>query len=382
MPVNVLMPQIDHFMTQGTILEWFKKDGEKVNKAEPIALVETQKVMVEVEAPTTGIFYKIHPVETTVKVGETIALIAKSGETVKINQKESKSLMSNKRKIVRASPLAKRLAKAYKIDLSQISGTGPEGLITKEDLLSYQQSVVRTEGDRGLSSVGEEEFIPLVSWRKTMAERMAFSMRTMAQITTFTEVDVTELRNLRKKLATSEVLINHKISYTSFIVKAVVQALKIHPILNSSLKDDKIVVKKYINIGVAVSRKNGLIVIVLHNADHKSLIEISKSIENKANKARRDALLPQDVMGSTFTITNVGMFGTIMNTPIINPPESAILGVGAIQKKPVVINDKIVVRSMMFLCLTYDHRIIDGTPAIRFLQKVRRLLENPSSLLD
>jgi pyruvate dehydrogenase E2 component (dihydrolipoamide acetyltransferase) len=382
MPINVLMPQIDHFMTQGTIVEWFKKDGEKVNKAEPIALVETQKVIVEVEAPTNGIFYKIHPVESTVNVGEPIALIAKSGEAVNINQKGIKPIMRNERRIVRASPLAKRLAKEYKIDLSQISGTGPEGLITKEDLLSYQQSVARTEGDGEVSKVGEEEVIPLVGWRKTMAERMAFSMRTMAHITTFAEVDMTELRNLRKELATSEVLIKHKISYTAFIVKAVVRALITYPILNSSLKDDKIVVKKYFNIGVAVSRKSGLIVIVLHNADQKSLIELSKTIENKADKARRNELLPRDVTGGTFTVTNVGMFGTVMNTPIINPPESAILGVGTIQKKPVVINDKIVVRSMMFLCLTYDHRVIEGTPAIHFLQEVRRLLENPSTLLD
>ena len=154
-----------------------------------------------------------------------------------------------------------------------------------------------------------------------------------------------------------------------------------YPILNSSLIADKIIVKKYFNIGIAVSRKNGLVVIVIHNADQKSLIEISKNIKNKVDRARRAELLPQDVSGGTFTITNVGMFGTIMNTPIINAPESAILGVGTIQKKPVVINNQIVIRTMMFLCLTYDHRIIDGTPAIRFLQEVRRLLENPSFLL-
>jgi pyruvate/2-oxoglutarate dehydrogenase complex dihydrolipoamide acyltransferase (E2) component len=193
---------------------------------------------------------------------------------------------------------------------------------------------------------------------------------------------VTDLRNLRKKLDNSEDLTKHKISYTSFIVKAVVQALKMYPIINSSLIDNKIIVKKYFNIGVAVSRKNGLIVVVIHNAEQKNLNEISLSIKNKVERARRNVLLPQDVSGGTFTITNVGMFGTIMNTPIINFPESAILGVGTIQKKPVVINDQIVIRSMMFLCLTYDHRIIDGTPAIRFLQEIRRLLENPLSLLN
>ena len=381
MPVNVLMPQIDHFMTQGTIVEWLIKDGEKVKKTEPLALVETQKVMVEVEAPISGIFYKTQSVESTVKVGEIIAFIVQLGDDLPIKQEMKKSIVKTEKTTVRVSPLARRLAKEYEINLSKISGTGREGMITKEDILSYKQGVRVTEADFDSSKLGIEEIIPLVGWRKTMAERMVFSMQNTAHVTTFAEVDVTELRNLRKTLDNSEDLTKRKISYTSFFAKAVVQALSMYPIINSSLIDDKIIVKKYFNIGVAVSRKNGLVVVVIHNADQKSLIEISKSIKDKVDRARGAKLLPQDVRGGTFTITNVGMFGTLMNTPIINPPESAILGVGTIQKKPVVINDKIVIRSMMFLCLTYDHRIIDGTPAIRFLQEVRRLLENPSFLL-
>lgn len=382
MPVNVLMPQIDHFMTQGTIVEWLIKDGEKVKKTEPIALVETQKVMVEVEAPISGIFYKTQSVESTVKVGEIIAFIVQLGDDLPIKQEMKKSIVKPEKTTVRVSPLARRLAKEYEINLSKISGTGREGMITKEDILSYKQGVRVTEADFDSSKLGIEEIIPLVGWRKTMAERMVFSMQNTAHVTTFAEVDVTDLRNLRKTLDNSEDLTKRKISYTSFFAKAVVQALSMYPIINSSLIDDKIIVKKYFNIGVAVSRKNGLVVVVIHNADQKSLIEISRSIKDKVDRARGAKLLPQDVRGGTFTITNVGMFGTLMNTPIINPPESAILGVGTIQKKPVVINDQIVIRSMMFLCLTYDHRIIDGTPAIRFLQEVRRLLENPSFLLN
>jgi len=376
------MPQIDHFMTQGTIVEWLKKDGEEVKKAEPIAVVETQKVMVEVEAPTSGIFYKTQTVESTAKVGELIALIVQLGEDIPINQKMTKLVVKAEKTAVRASPLAKRLAKEYVLDLSKIPGTGREGMITKEDIFSYQQRIKVTKAEPSFSKIGVEEVIPLVGWRKTMAERMAFSMQTTAHITTFAEVDMTELRNLRKKLDNSEDSTKHKIGYTSFIVKAVVQALHMYPIINSSLINNKIIVKKYFNIGVAVSRKNGLIVVVLHKADQKNLVELSQNIKDKVDRARCNELLPQDVSGGTFTITNVGMFGTIMNTPIINAPESAILGVGTIQKKPVVINDQIVIRLMMFLCLTYDHRIIDGSPAIRFLQEVRRLLENPSSLLN
>jgi pyruvate/2-oxoglutarate dehydrogenase complex dihydrolipoamide acyltransferase (E2) component len=375
------MPQIDQFMTQGTIVEWLKKDGETVKKTEPIALVETQKVMVEVEAPTSGIFYKMQSVESTVKVGELIALIVQLGEDIPTQQKIKKRAVKDERPVIHASPLAKRLAKEHAIDLSQIQGTGHGGLITKEDLLSYQQRIGVTKVDFSASKLGEEEVIPLVGWRKTMAERMVFSMQTTAHITTFAEVDMTDLRTLRKNLDASEDLTKHKLSYTAFIVKAVVRALKMYPIINSSLIDNKIIVKKYFNIGVAVSRKNGLIVVVIHNADQKNLIEISQDIKNKVGRARRNELLPKDVSGGTFTVSNVGMFGTIMNTPIIKAPESAILGVGTMQKKPVVIDDQIVIRLMMFLCLTYDHRIIDGTPAIRFLQEVRRLLENPSFLL-
>lgn len=395
MPANIKMPRLDRHMAEGTVVEWLKVDGDEVEEGEPLVVVETEKVTEEVEASTSGVFYRVHPEGAVVPPGEVIGHIFQPGEEVKITPRATRppervkaiEAPSPLRAVeVRgrpvASPVAKRLAREHGVDLTPITGTGPDGMITKEDVLTYVDRLKTAEAIPAPAMLGEEEVLPLRGWRKTMAERMALSKRTAAHITTIAEVDMTELRNLRKELDRSEDLAKRGISYTAFIVKAVAQALQKYPILNSSLIDDKIVVKKYYNIGVAVSREKGLVVPVIRNADQKTLFEVSESIKDLADRARSGKLRLEDVRGGTFSITNVGMLGTILNTPIINPPESAILGVGAIKKRPVVVNDQIAIRSMMYLCLTYDHRIIDGAPAIRFLQEVRRLLENPPLLLS
>ncbi len=395
MPLDVLMPRLDRLMTQGTIAQWLKQDGEKVDKGEPVAVVETEKVTSDIEAPASGVFYRLRPEGVAVPVAEVIALVYLQNEEVRGPPKVEKP--PEKVEVVRAveppkaaeverrplaSPLAKRLAEERGVDLAQVVGMGPEGMITREDVLAYAERLVVAEMAKPPPVWGEEEPIPLMGWRRTMAERMARSKHTAAHITTIAEVDMTDLAKLREDLERSGDASKRGISYTAFIVKAVVQALQKYPIINSSLVNDKIALKKYYNIGVAVAREKGLVVPVIHNAERKNLYEISESIRDLAEKARGDELRLEDVRGGTFSITNVGMFGAIMNTPIINPPESAILGVGAIVKRPVVRNDQIVIRSMMYLCLSYDHRIIDGAPAIGFLQEVRRLLEAPSTLLD
>lgn len=367
MPVNVVVPELDRVSSEGLVGKWFKKDGENVQKGEVLVQIETVKATVEVEAPASGILRIFKREGSTVRAGEPIASI--------VEPTEAHELLKTEKAIERhieASPAAKRLANKYRVDLSKIRGTGPGGLITKEDVVAYIEKLK-------VPQEGEVEVIPLVGWRKTMADRMSYSMRTVAHVTTFAEVDVTELVKMREKLKDAGI----RISFTAFVIKAVVQALKEYPILNSSLVEDKIIVKKYYNIGVAVAREEkGLVVPVIHDADKKNLRELSESLEKLAEKARKGDLSPEDVTGGTFTITNVGMFGTIMNTPIINPPEAAILGVGAIVKRPVVVNDEIVIRHIMYLCLTYDHRIIEGFPAVRFLQRVRQLLEHPEILID
>lgn len=369
MPVNVVMPKLDRFITQGTIMEWRVRDGDSVEKGEILAVVETEKATFEVEAPVSGIFHKKAPVGSTVPVNQVIAFILQPGEEI------PSSMRGEIEKPIRATPLARKLAMEYSIDLFKVTGTGPGGRVTKKDVLSY------AEGLKFPPKVIEEreETIPLIGWRKTMAERMSYSARTAAQLTTIAEVDATELVKLHEKLEEPGI----RVSYTVFIVKATAQALQEYPIINSSLVDDKILVKKYCNIGIAVAREDkGLIVPVVRNAEEKNLMETAKEVEELIKRAREDRLTPKDVKGGTFTITNPGMLGVIIDTPIINPPESAILGVGAIVRRPVIINNEITIRSMMYLCLTYDHRVIDGVPAIRFLQRVKYLLENPHTLLN
>lgn len=380
MPVKVAMPQIDLFMAEGTITEWLKQDGETVEAGEPVAIIETSKIVVEVESPASGTFYKTQPVGSTVSVGEAIALIVQQDENAPVisevikspgvEEKPSELVTEAIDKRVLASPLAKKLAKQHDIDLAQITRSGHGGVITKKDVLAYlKQNPVERD---------DEEIIPLTGWRKVMADRMHYSLQTMAQLTTITEADFTELINLRKKLISEG---KDRISFTVFIVKAVTQALKKYPIMNSSLVDGKIIIKNYHNIGVAVAReKQGLIVPVIHRADEKSLTKLNQVLSEMVNNARTGNLSIKDVTGGTFTVTNVGSLGGTMSTPIINPPESAILGVGAITKKPVVVNDEIVIRSIAYLCLSYDHRFIDGAPAIGFLQQIKQFLQEPKLL--
>ena len=380
MPVKVAMPQIDLFMAEGTITEWLKQDGETVEAEEPVAIIETSKIVVEVESPASGTFYKTQPVGSTVSVGEVIALIVQQDEDAPVisevikspgvEEKPSERVTEAIDKRVLASPLAKKLAKQHDIDLAQITRSGHGGVITKKDVLVYlKQNPVERD---------DEEIIPLTGWRKVMADRMHYSLQTMAQLTTITEADFTELIKLRKKLISEG---KDRISFTVFIVKAVTQALKKYPIMNSSLVDGKIIIKNYHNIGVAVAReKQGLIVPVIHRADEKSLTKLNQVLSEMVNNARTGNLSIKDVTGGTFTVTNVGSLGGTMSTPIINPPESAILGVGAITKKPVVVNDEIVIRSIAYLCLSYDHRFIDGAPAIGFLQQIKQFLQEPKLL--
>ncbi|RLI35909.1 2-oxo acid dehydrogenase subunit E2 [Candidatus Bathyarchaeota archaeon] len=380
MPVKVAMPQIDLFMAEGTITEWLKQDGETVEAEEPVAIIETSKIVVEVESPASGTFYKTQPVGSTVSVGEVIALIVQQDEDAPVisevikspgvEEKPSERVTEAIDKRVLASPLAKKLAKQHDIDLAQITRSGHGGVITKKDVLVYlKQNPVERD---------DEEIIPLTGWRKVMADRMHYSLQTMAQLTTITEADFTELIKLRKKLISEG---KDRISFTVFIVKAVTQALKEYPIMNSSLVDGKIIIKNYHNIGVAVAReKQGLIVPVIHRADEKSLTKLNQVLSEMVNNARTGNLSIKDVTGGTFTVTNVGSLGGTMSTPIINPPESAILGVGAITKKPVVVDDEIVIRSIAYLCLSYDHRFIDGAPAIGFLQQIKQFLQEPKLL--
>lgn len=379
MAVKVVMPQLEMYMTEGIIVEWLKQNGDRVTEKEPIVIIETMKAAVEIEAPSSGTIYHNRLLGSTVPVGETIATIFAKGEAVshtiepepsqENQQKPIQKETYTRDKRILASPLAKKIAQTHQINLQHVTGTGRNGVITKSDVLSYLENL----------EIPKEEIIPLTGWRKTMADRMLQSVQTMAQLTTVSETDFTALIAFRKQLIAKEQI---QLSITAFVIKAVAEALKEFPILNSSLQDRQIILKQNRNIGIAVARaQKGLIVPVIQNADKKNVFEINQILISLINKARDNKLTVEEITQGTFTITNVGMLGVTFNTPIINPPESAILGVGAIIKRPVVVENEITIRSMAYLCLSYDHRFIDGTPAIRFLQKIKQLLQNPESLI-
>jgi pyruvate/2-oxoglutarate dehydrogenase complex dihydrolipoamide acyltransferase (E2) component len=387
------MPKLDKIMDRGMIVEWLKQDGQYVKEGEPIATIETEKFTAEMPSPASGTLMRTHEAGYTAEVGEVVGNIYLAGEAIQPPQSAKtiqRTVAQNQtgepqapepstkpvqvRSEVRATPSAKKLARELGIPLETVKGSGAGGLISREDVIAARP--------HEQPSGGEEDVIPLLGWRKTMAERMSDSRHTAADVTTVAEVDMTDLANLKDEFASSLKESNVTITFTSFIIKAVATALQEYPIVNSSLIGDRIVLKKHCNIGLAVAREGkGLIVPVIRDVERMNLIDISRRAADILEKAKNDSLGLEDLKDGTFTITNVGMYGTILNTPIILQPQSAILGVGAIKKKPAVINDEITIRSLMYLSLSYDHRVVDGLPAIRFLQRVRELLENPRLLL-
>ena len=395
MPADVVLPKLDRLMTEGVVQEWLKTRGEEVSKGEAIAVIETEKVTVELEAQESGVFIPIVAEKSRVKVGDVIALIARPGEkppevtipqpTLQSSAEAPSTLQtSTERKIIPASPAARKLARELGVNLADIKPSGTGGGIVEEDVAVYSRRAKPDTAPRHLvpQESHEAQVMPLTGWRKVMADRVVQSTLTTARVTTVAEVDATEMVSLRDRLRPLEQSIGGKITYTAFVVKAVALALRSFPMINSTLVEDAITVSSVVNVGVAVANeRGGLVVPVVHDADNKDLTGIAQELESLSKKARENKLTLQEVSGGTFTITNPGMEGVILDTPIINIPQCAILGVGAIVKRPSVVADQIAIRSMMFLSLSYDHRITEGLPAIRFLQRVKQLLENPNSLL-
>jgi len=374
------MPRLSLTMKEGTVVQWFKKEGDMVEKGEPLVEVLSEKATYDVEAPASGVLRKILTEEgTDVPVGETLGIITAPDEELPeievaapppaVEAEEAVAVPERKveekieRRVI-ATPAAKRLAREYDIDLTQIRGSGPDGRIVEEDVKRL------IEGMRIMPRV--REVISLTGIRKTAAERVSLSARTAPQSTITMEVDMSKAAELREKVG---------VSYTDMLVKAVAKALTEHPIINSTLEKEQIKIFVDINIGVAVATEMGLVVPVIHNANRKSLTEISSRLKELAEKAKQSKLAKEELTGGTFTITNLGMYGVDVFTPIINPPETAILGVGRVAEKPVVVKEQTVIRPLMQLSLTFDHRVVDGAPAAEFLQKVKQNLESPDALL-
>ncbi len=380
MATEILMPRLTDTMLQGVISHWYKKEGESVVEDEPLFMVETDKANVEVNASAAGVLLKIFYGEgESVDVGRRVAIIGASGEDIQslltsarpaaaekkeepVREKEGPSMR------IKASPAAKRRAKSENLDLTKIAGTGEGGLITEKDIEAYLRKG-STVSD-SLRKYGPEERIPLEGIRKVMTEKMTLSLQ-IPQVTTVAESDVSDLMKLSKE---------RSITITAFVIRAVVEGLRAYPLVNASLEGEEVILKNYFNIGVSVASPRGLVVPILHNAEKKDIQVLSKELSDLAQKARENRLVLEEISGGTFTVTNSGVFGALFSTPRIHPPESAILGLGKIMKQPVVIGEEIAVRSMMYLCLSYDHRIIDGETAVKFLQEVKKNLESPQGL--
>ena len=367
MVTNILMPRLSLTMKTGTVVQWFKKEGETVQKGEPLVEVLSEKVTYDVEAPESGVLRKILAIEgTDVPVAQTIGIIAASDEQIpetevaEVEAVPERELIEKVEERIVASPAAKRLAREHDIDLAKVVGTGPEGRIVEDDVKKF---IEETTG----VAPRVREVIPLTGIRKTTAERVSLSARTAPHSTITMEVDMTEAVKLHEET---------QASYTDMLVKATAQALREHPIINSTLEDEQIKIFEDINVGVAVATEKGLVVPVLHNADRMLLSNIASALRLLVEKTREGKLAKEDLTGGTFTITNLGMYGVDVFIPIINPPETAILGIGRIAEKPVLVDNEIKMKSIMQLSLSFDHRVVDGVPAAQFLQKVKHVLES------
>ena len=372
MAVQIVMPKLGMAMTEGEVVKWLKEDGAQVAKDEPVVQVMSKKITYEVKAPQAGVLRQAVLPKQKVSVGAVIGYITAPGEEVPVTPAAPAAAAgSTAQAEVLATPMAKRLAREHGIDLREVRGTGPGGRIQESDVLAYLEQ--RRQAPAAPEAPPAARVIPFTGMRRAIAERMTESLQTMAQVTITTEADVTGLVEFVDRLKTRA-----DISYTAVLVKAVAAALKQHPILNSTLVGDEIRLLDEINIGVGVALDEGLIVPVIRNADRLSLAEIDRELKRLAAAARAGTLTVDEVTGSTFTISNLGMYGVDAFTPIINPPEVAILGVGRITEKPAVYRGQVAVRSLMTLSLTFDHRVVDGAPAAAFLQTLAGMLAQPA----
>ena len=422
---QILVPTLGESVTEATVSKWLKNEGDEVNADEAIVELETDKVNLEVPAPSDGIIEKILVKEgQTVNVGALLGAITKSKnpeasaesnekkyspplKKIEITEeKKSEAKLSTSRaeeesldleepliltevpsgpsvekniNLDLASPAARKLAKQSNVNLSDVKGTGKNGVILKEDLLSLM-GVTPGISERKTTH-GPEERIKMTRLRMTIAKRLKEAQENAAMLTTFNEVDmsaVISMRNEHKEEFQKKYSV--KLGFMSFFVKACVVGLKNYPVINAEIQGDEIVYKNYYNISIAVGTDRGLVVPVLKNTDGMSFAEIEKNINLLGEKARNGKIVIDDLQGGTFTITNGGIYGSMLSTPILNPPQSAVLGMHNIIERPVAINKSVSIRPIMYLALSYDHRIVDGKEAVSFLKIIKECLEDPRRL--
>ena len=393
MAIEIKAPTYPESVQEGTLATWHKQPGDSVARDELIVDIETDKVVLEVVASASGTLTEQFKAEGDIVLSNEVLAHIEEGEAAvspvlasaaaEVDQQVGGALVN---------PAAKKLAEERGIDASQITGTGKGGRITKEDVVNYTppaaapaaatpaaapMAVELEEGDR------VERRVPMTRMRSRIAERLLEVTQTTASLTTFNEVDMTALMDLRKQYKEEFTKMHNgtRLGFMGFFVKAAVEALKRYPSVNASIDGSDIVYHGYQDVGVAVSTDRGLVVPVLRNAENMSIANIENGIYDYAMKARDGKLSIEEMSGGTFTITNGGVYGSLISTPIINPPQSAILGMHKIQERPMAVDGQVVVRPMMYLALSYDHRLIDGKGAVQFLVTLKELLEDPAKIL-
>lgn len=409
MTIEIKVPSLGESVVEATVAKWYKKEGDAVALDEPLLELETDKVTLEVPAPSNGRIEKIGASEgSTVEVGAILGLIdenASAQDQVKKPKsvsKEPESISEEKitkqvdtvsrpeitiqnevLDIPKLSPAVRKISAEKNIDINNLVSSREDGRITKADVLNTQNvEKLDTKQQLTKESDEKEERVPMSRLRQTIAKRLKDAQNNAAMLTTFNEVDMGELIKTRNDhKAEFEKKYGIKLGFMSFFVKACITALRDIPEVNAEIEETDVIYKNFYNIGVAVGTDQGLVVPVVKNADQKSLVEIEKEIYQLGQKARSGQLSIDEMQGGTFTISNGGVYGSLMSTPILNPPQSGILGMHKIEERPIVISGEIVARPMMYLALSYDHRIVDGKGAVTFLVRVKESLEDPSRIL-
>jgi 2-oxoglutarate dehydrogenase E2 component (dihydrolipoamide succinyltransferase) len=406
MPIQIKVPELGESVVEATVGRWLKREGERVSVGDTVVEIETDKVNLEVGAEKDGVLAHIDkPQGTDVKVGDVLGVIDEAASTTPTapQPKPAKAPAAEPVKTPPASapvtappaeekvtPIARRIAEERSVDLSQVTPSTPSGRVMKSDVQRYLESQETPRETRVAAPApsvvverpGREERIRMSRRRRTIANRLLEAQHNAAMLTTFNEVDmggVMELREHRKESFKERYGVS--LGINSFFIKAAIGALKLFPRLNAEIDGEDMIIKHYYDIGVAIGASEGLVVPVLRDADRMSFAEIENGIKRFAQQATDNTLALADLQGGTFTITNGGVFGSLMSTPILNPPQVGILGLHAIKQRPAIVGGQIVARPMMYIALSYDHRIVDGQEAVQFLVRVKELVEDPNSLL-
>ena len=403
MSIEIKVPPLPESVSDATLVAWHKNAGEAVARDENLVDLETDKVVLEVPAPATGTIAKILVEHgATVVAGDVLAILeegegavaAPVAETNAVAEEVAQPVARKAQGPIKTSPAVRRLLDEHDLDAAMVLGSGKDGRITKTDVMSFLKSndtVHVTPGDPSAAVVDEtivaglervEQRVPMTRLRARIAERLVEAQHTAAMLTTFNEVDLTDVMTLRKRYRdTFEKKHGVRLGFMSFFAKAAVEALKKFPAVNASVEGTDVIYHNYYDIGIAVSSDRGLMVPVLRDVDQMSFADFEAALTAMAAKVQQGAVSMDDLTGGTFTITNGGVFGSMLSTPILNQPQSAILGMHSILQRPMVVDGEIVARPMMYLALTYDHRIIDGKEAVQFLVSIKEQLEDPGRLL-